>query len=196
MTAGFRRAAVIATLIIAVYASVRQLYHPALAALHSALEQRFNRAHLQDHDQIAGIVVLGGGPARFYEAARLGARFPGVPVILSGADRSEQAAAESKVALAGRLVIDPRPKNTFENALYSKEFARGKSSQRWILVTSAIHMPRAMGAFRAVGFAVEPWPVFDRAPRGEEQEASVLHEIAGLIAYRILGRSRSLYPAP
>ena len=36
---------------------------------------------------------------------------------------------------------------------------RRKSGERWLLVTSAFHMPRSVGLFRKAGFAVEPYPV-------------------------------------
>ena len=50
--------------------------------------------------------------------------------------------------------MDRRPKNSFENALFSKELATPKPGHRWMLVTPAIHVPRAMGAFRTVGLAL------------------------------------------
>ncbi len=75
-------------------------------------------------------------------------------MILSGSAEGEQAAAESEAGLAGRLVVDPRPKNTFENALFSKELAKPKPGRRWTLATSATHVPRAMGAFRTFGLAL------------------------------------------
>jgi uncharacterized SAM-binding protein YcdF (DUF218 family) len=93
------------------------------------------------------------------------------------------------------VVIDTRPKNTFENALFSKELTKARVGQRWILVTSAYHMPRAIGAFRAAGFQVEPWPVPESASR-DQKAALLFHEIAGLIVYRILGRSEAFYPGP
>jgi uncharacterized SAM-binding protein YcdF (DUF218 family) len=39
------------------------------------------------------------------------------------------------------------------------QLAAPKPGERWLLVTSAYHMPRAVGLFRKVGFAVEPYPV-------------------------------------
>jgi uncharacterized SAM-binding protein YcdF (DUF218 family) len=170
-----------------------RFYDPAIELAYARLEHRFSQTLLQDHDRIAGFIVLGGTPGRIEEAAKLAARFQGVPVIVSG-DR-EQVAANANAALAGRFVMDPRPKNTFENALYSKELANARTGERWILVTSAFHMPRAIGAFRAVGFAVEPWPVPENTSR-TEKEAWLFHEIVGLVVYRILGRSQAFYPGP
>lgn len=177
------------------FALAWRFFDPAIDAVYTALVQRFGRAPLQDRDRIAGIVVLGGAPGRIEAAAELAARFQRVPVIVSGAGKSEQAAVIAKAALADRAVMDRWPKNTFENALFSKELAKARPGERWILVTSAVHMPRAIGAFRAVGFEVEPWPVPESAPR-DQKAALLLHEIAGLFVYRILGRSAAFYPGP
>jgi uncharacterized SAM-binding protein YcdF (DUF218 family) len=177
------------------FASAPRLASTAITTFEATLKERFGRVALQDHDQIAGIVVLGGELARIQEATTLAARFPEAKVLLSGAGEEEETFASAEATLAGRLQLDRRPKNTFENAVFSRELARARPGERWILVTSAIHMPRAMGAFRAVGFNVEPWPVLgDPAPEGIRTD--VLHEIAGLLTYRLLGRSQDFYPGP
>ena len=58
-----------------------------------------------------------------------------------------------------RLLREREARDTWENAAKSKALVGPKPGERWLLVTSASHMPRAMGAFRKAGFAVEPWPV-------------------------------------
>ena len=50
-------------------------------------------------------------------------------------------------------------RNTYENAVFSKALVAPKPGEHWMLVTSAYHMPRSVGLFRKVGFAVEPYPV-------------------------------------
>ena len=69
-----------------------------------------------------------------------------------------------------RLILEAKSRDTYENAALLKEefdprgeFGPGK---RWLLITSAYHMPRAIGAFRQAGFNVEPWPV-DYRTRGQ-----------------------------
>ena len=82
-------------------------------------------------------------------------------------------------------------------------------SARWVLITSAFHMPRSMGAFRKAGFIVEPWPVdyrtrgaadltrpFDKVSEGLRRVDMAVHEWVGLVAYRLAGRSPELFPAP
>jgi uncharacterized SAM-binding protein YcdF (DUF218 family) len=68
--------------------------------------------------------------------------------------------------------------------------------QSWVLVTSALHMPRAIGAFQAVGFPVHPWPVIDTPAGGKPLSDRVWHEVLGLLGYWALGRSASPYPRP
>jgi uncharacterized SAM-binding protein YcdF (DUF218 family) len=75
-------------------------------------------------------------------------------------------------------------------------------------VTSAFHMPRSVGVFRKAGWSVLPYPVDYRvAPihlrrpgleleSGLKQAQLALHEWVGLVAYRLMGRTDSLYPAP
>jgi uncharacterized SAM-binding protein YcdF (DUF218 family) len=67
-------------------------------------------------------------------------------------------------------------------------------SDRWLLLTAASHMPRAIGAFRKAGFEVEPWPVCDLALSGAPLTDVPLHEWLGLFAYWALGRTNALFP--
>jgi len=76
-------------------------------------------------------------------------------------------------------------------------------------VTSAYHMPRSIGAFRRVGFAVEAYPV-DYRTRGIEDLARpfpslgeglrrgdiAMREWIGLLMYRLAGRTNELFPGP
>jgi DUF218 domain len=45
----------------------------------------------------------------------------------------------------------------------TKAIVEPKRGDRWLLVTSAYHMPRAIGVFRKAGFPVEPYPVSSKA---------------------------------
>ena len=58
-----------------------------------------------------------------------------------------------------RVIVERKSRNTIENAAFSKELVEPKPGERWLLVTSGYHMPRAIGVFRHVGFAVEAYPV-------------------------------------
>jgi uncharacterized SAM-binding protein YcdF (DUF218 family) len=164
------------------------------AMLVAPLEHRFERAEILDAEGITGVIALGGGFERIREAGRLARRYPHLRVFVSGPRLVD-------LKLLGpdidpfRVVIETHSRNTHENAVFAKAALRPKPSERWLLITSASHMPRAMGAFRQNSIPVEPWPVYDRW--GSKPLYVVAeHEWLGLIAYRLLGRSSALFPAP
>ena len=43
------------------------------------------------------------------------------------------------------MMFENRSRNTFENAAFTKELIKPQAGEDWLLVTSAYHMPRAMG---------------------------------------------------
>ena len=106
--------------------------------------------------------------------------------------------------------MERRSRNTLENAEFSRALAAPKPGERWLLVTSAYHMPRSVGLFRKVGFAVEPYPVDWRVGgRGDLAEVhgarcgeglgrvdTGVREWMGLIAYRATGKIDGLLPGP
>jgi len=207
-------------------------FSPAAKLIARPLEDRFPQQSLDDR-RIDGIIVLGGaigfgrGQVAFNEAARMTAgieiakRHPSARLVFTGGDgsllegdgRSEADAAEAFFRLAGiegeRLVMERRSRNTRENALFTREMIAPKPGERWLLITSAFHMPRAIGCFRAVGLDLEAFPVDYRT----EGDASDLHpfrhmangmqltdlavkEWVGLLAYRLAGYTPELLPRP
>jgi uncharacterized SAM-binding protein YcdF (DUF218 family) len=84
-----------------------------------------------------------------------------------------------------------------------------KPGERWLLVTSAFHMPRSVGLFRNAGFPVEAYPVDWRVGQrgdllafsnlsldGLWRTDSAVREWMGLIAYRATGKIGELLPGP
>jgi uncharacterized SAM-binding protein YcdF (DUF218 family) len=61
------------------------------------------------------------------------------------------------------VVVEPHARNTHENAVESQRIAREHGWTRLLVVTSAFHMSRALGCFRAIGLAVDTLPVDYRA---------------------------------
>jgi uncharacterized SAM-binding protein YcdF (DUF218 family) len=168
--------------------------------------------------------ALNEAAERLVEAAVLARRFPEAKIAFSGGDAgffyqagTEADGAESLLTALGvprdRLILEAESRDTYENAVFLKqeltrqgELGPGK---RWVLVTSAYHMPRAIGAFRAAGFDVEAWPVdyrtrgkadrtrfFDKVSEGLRRVDAATREWAGLLAYWLSGRSDALFPAP
>lgn len=175
---------------------VPSLTQSSLMRLKTPLETRFSASALGPTDQIAGVIALGGSPARVREAARIASLYPGSKLIVTGASERDYAAAQTFGLQPNHIIREPYARNTFENALFSKRLANPRPGQRWILVTSAIHMPRAMGVFSALDFDVEPWPIFDGDGPGPSVAPVVQHEILGLVLYRVLGRTKELFPSP
>jgi uncharacterized SAM-binding protein YcdF (DUF218 family) len=165
-----------------------------------------------------GVPVVRGAPDRVLAAAALALRYPKMRIIFTGgsgnlisteAKEGDYAAAlfDSLGIAKGRLEIDARARNTLENAEFAKAIAAPKPGERWLLVTSAFHMPRSVGLFRKVGFAVEPYPVdwrvgdrtdlFTFRVFGVEGLANVdtgIREWIGLAAYRISGKASEFFP--
>ena len=109
-----------------------------------------------------------------------------------------------------RLILEDKSRNTVENAVFTRRLVDPKPGERWLLVTSAWHMPRAMGVFRKAGFQVEAFPVdflsagkpadyvrpYRKAARGLDIADDAFKEWAGLLAYYLAGYSDALFPGP
>jgi uncharacterized SAM-binding protein YcdF (DUF218 family) len=99
------------------------------------------------------------------------------------------------------LMVEGRSRNTYENAVESAEIWRREGFKSALLVTSAVHMRRALAVFRKAGFAVEPAatdflsahpvPPFPLSllPRAESlsDTTNVVKELLGLLVYRWRG---------
>jgi uncharacterized SAM-binding protein YcdF (DUF218 family) len=208
---------------------------PVGSAMIALLEDRFSVV-AKVEGRLDGIVVLGGtvnqfvsayrgqpaltdGAERLTEAVGLARRFPDARVVFSGGsgivarqDLKEAEVARTFFAQMGvdpaRLTFESQSRNTYENAVFTRDQVGPKPGERWLLVTSATHMPRAMGCFRAAGWTVEAYPVdFSTAGMGNlgpsfdmtgglESLSAALREYMALAVYRVLGRTKSLFPAP
>lgn len=196
------------------------------------MESRFEAA--VPNGKPYGIIVLGGGLSasaanqtsayhvgesgdRLIHGLELRRRYPDARLIYSGGLGSlsqsgdpETLAAQALVeALYGDTVaieFESNSRNTWQNAQYVAELIGEDRQRPWLLVTSAFHMPRAMGCFRQAGVNVFPAPADFRADvlqapyltgnvAGQFLKLSVLvKEIFGLVAYRLTGRTNTLFP--
>ena len=107
-----------------------------------------------------------------------------------------------------RIYMDSRPQTTSEDAVYTAAVLKPKPSERWLLVTSALHMPRSVGCFRTAGFQVVPVPVEFRTVESHPFYAfapgspalnrldTAAKEWIGLVAYRLMGKTDALFPGP
>jgi uncharacterized SAM-binding protein YcdF (DUF218 family) len=200
------------------------------------LEQRFPPWDAS-HGRPDGILVLGGAIAperseargfavftdsadRIIATAELAHRYPNARIVFSGGSASlisgdareaDYAAAvfESLGVAKERLTMERGSRNTLENAEFSKALVAPKDGERWLLVTSAFHMPRSIGLFRKAGFKVEPYPVdwrtgdrTDLWKFGTRLDGGLarldigIREWIGLAAYWITGKTSEFFPGP
>jgi uncharacterized SAM-binding protein YcdF (DUF218 family) len=160
------------------------------------IQSRFPRADLSGGPAIAGFIALGGGAGRAEEAVALGLRHREAKVVMTG---REALAADDFLEMGiprSRVRIETTATNTYENALHTARMLGPEKAGRWILVTSASHMPRAIGCFRKAGFTVEPWPVPDRIKDWRERLHRAAHEWTGMLVYWLEGRTDALFPSP
>jgi uncharacterized SAM-binding protein YcdF (DUF218 family) len=157
-----------------------------------------------------GIIILLGGAGTGI-AAKLGRDYPEVRLTFCGLEAGSKSLIERLADFGvdpSRISIESQSRTTFEDAFYSAALLKPKSSERWLLVTAAMHMPRAVGCFRVAGFQVEAYPV-EFTTRGRSNPFSfatgssaliqldrAAKEWIGLIAYRLMGKTHALFPGP
>lgn len=201
----------------------------------SPLEARFPQPTLPQ--SVDGIIVLGGAidPVRSEDRqqlvtngsverllafADLARRYPNAKLIFTGGTGSvvdsKSREADWLIRLLpilgpaeSRVMLERELRNTFENAAYSKALAKPAPGEAWVLITSAVHMPRSVGVFRAQAWPVIAYPVdyqtlarpiaggfeFDFL-HGLSAMDAVAYEWIGLIYYYARGWSDALYPKP
>jgi uncharacterized SAM-binding protein YcdF (DUF218 family) len=108
-----------------------------------------------------------------------------------------------------RVLMESVSRNTYENAVYTEALLQERGLPgNVILVTSAFHMPRAMGCFRQAGLDPLPYPVDFRSRWGTYDPLSLspkvddlkwsstaIREYVGRLMYRLQGYITSV-PGP
>jgi len=199
------------------------------------LEARFPQPVLPP--RITGIVLLSGAErpaaslvyqepqlnlaaARYTATLRLAAQHPEARVVFSGGPLDDvdlghlggQTAVAKEILLnvgldPARLTFEEMSRDTCDNATNTRALVRPQPGETWVVVTSAMHVPRAIACFRAVGWNVVPKPadyhvVLGLWRTGSFEAAdnlalmdSALHEWIGLVYYRLSGRTKELFPS-
>ena len=183
-----------------------------IIVLGGAIDPSLSRAH--------GETALSGNAERMTAIAKLARAYPKARIVYSGGDASLFGDAGARPIISMPLLESfgvprervscwrRRSRNTFENALFSKALVKPKPGERWLLVTSAQHMPRAIGCFRRVGFAgrglsgglahacrAGNLSLSLQFARGLRPDGAV-HEWLGLLVYWLTGRTSELFPGP
>jgi uncharacterized SAM-binding protein YcdF (DUF218 family) len=213
---------------------------PIGAWLLSPIENRFPLPELPE--RVDGVVMLGDAVEIHASAGRnqtalneaaervttlieLGRRYPearlvvtgGIGRVVGGPLNPAQALKSfyrQQAFDVDRILFEDQSRNTIENAVLTRQLVQPKPGERWILVTSAYHMPRSVGVFRQAGWPVIAYPV-DYRTTGQTDRWTLLDRLAqpsvsdalfeldlavkawaGLLAYRLMGRTSALFPAP
>jgi uncharacterized SAM-binding protein YcdF (DUF218 family) len=185
---------------------------------------------------VEGIIVLGGvvdqfiskdrgSPAingaveRLTAFADLAKKYPQARLVFSGGSGVlfGQSLKEAhfvgpifhKLGIAvDRIHYEDQSRNTAENAVLTKRVVKPSDGGQWIVITSAFHMPRAIGTFRQAGWQAIPYPVDYRRTFGGRRGvrfnfrggmsglAVGLHEWLGLTFYWFTGRTNEFFPGP
>ena len=182
-----------------------------IVVLGGNISPKFSRDH--------GEPALGNDAARIVAMAKLARSYPNARIVYSGGDASLlgnqppeadflRPLLDSFGIARERVLLEARSRNTAENAAFTKNLVQPRPGERWLLVTSAQHIPRAIGCFRRVGFPIEAYPVGWRAgqksdlmttktfSKGLVRFDSAVYEWIGLLAYWIAGKTTELLPSP
>lgn len=167
-----------------------------------------------------GVMAVNESAERLIETVRLAKLSPEADVIFTGGaggilldfDPAGSMVRDYLVDVGieeKRILIESASRNTWENAVRVREMFDEPLTGRYLLVTAAWHMPRAVGVFRKAGFEILPWPVdfrtadeadklrpFGQVWAGLERSDQAIKEYAGLLAYWLTGRTSELFPGP
>ncbi len=225
----FRKVRCAAACIVVAIAVLVVCGNPSLSfALHARHERAYLPGPLQDYPNVDAIIVLGGalspplpprtstdlsGAAdRILHGVRLYRAGKAATIVLSGGNVFPQPGFEAESFYTAQLmeewgvprsaiVIERRSRNTYENAVYSKAIMREKGFEKVLLVTSALHMPRALAVFRSAGIDAiaaptdynivkrnQPW-ILEWFPTLSAMDAltDVFREHLGILVYRYRG---------
>ncbi|NBX66874.1 MAG: YdcF family protein [Proteobacteria bacterium] len=166
-----------------------------------------------DMGTLRGIPQLEASADRLFAFTDMAQRYPYAKLIFtSGIGKLEQTGTPEgqlikpmlermRAYTRTRLVIEDKSKNTWENATLTKELLKPKPGQTWLLITSAWHMPRALGVFRAAGwdgvigvpsdYLTQPG---DNVPfkanflNNLNLANTAIREVAGTMFYALMGR--------
>jgi uncharacterized SAM-binding protein YcdF (DUF218 family) len=161
-------------------------FPPVARSIYGSLEARYPPVEIGKLPNADAIVLLGGalrlpvpprqdfelteGSSRVRYAAKLFQAGKAKRLVLSGGNVFEQRrgiqgeahymrAFLAELGVPGDVILlEDRSRTTWENAVETRRILERQGLKRVLLVTSAAHMPRALGSFRAAGVDAIPAP--------------------------------------
>lgn len=168
--------------------------------------------------QTRGVIVMNGAGERVVETMILAHRYPQAKILLSGFSGSLTPTGQSEAELTLRILqdngiapdrvfLEDQSRNTFQNAVNTVQMIGDRPADKWVLVTSAYHMARAMGCFAQQGWVPRayttdyttehPQPLgITLLGDGMGPLNAITHEAIGLFAYWLTDRTATFFPAP
>ena len=183
-------------------------------------------------ENVDGILILGGATnpfltdqfnqinlnnssERLIESIKLIKKYNNAKVVFSGGLGSIEYPKLSHAKVAERfftelglpinkIKFEYKSRNTYENILFSKKIVKPKQNEKWILITSAFHMNRAMFIGEKNNWNFIPYAVDFRQPKkihlipnlnfmeNISQLQLGAHEWIGLVSYYFMGRTKRI----
>ena len=166
----------------------------------------------KEYDQIS----LNGAVERLTESIQLMKKYPKAKVFFAGGsgyvehpdlNHSDVAKKfyESLDVNTKNIFFDKKSRNTYENIVFAKKKFNPNINEKWILVTSAFHLKRAISVGEKLGWELIPYATDYKLGKkfrwklstnifynlGSLQNSS--HEWVGIISYYLMGRSSKIF---
>lgn len=160
---------------------------------------------------------LGDGAERYFAFIRLVRTYPDAQAVFTGGSgeitqQNLKSTLTAKLLLKeqgldiSRIIFESESRNTYENALFTHRIIKPSPEEKWILITSASHMPRSVGIFSKIGWKVIPFSVDHQTDRTTLFRLTInfsgnlntlknaIREWTGLVAYYITGKTDCFFP--
>ena len=153
-------------------------------------------------------VSVNGSAERLIESVKIIKEFKNSIIIFSGGLGHAESAKffYKKMGInTDRIIFEKKSRNTYENIIFSKDIANPKNNEKWLLITSASHMKRAIQIGLKNDWDFIPYAVDFKTRKKFKFKPSfnfllnlnsfhhASHEWLGLISYYFMGRTSKIF---
>lgn len=173
----------------------------------------------RDASRTHGVASMHAGVLQLLTAAALLRTHPEAQLYFSGGGASLTVTHPTEAEIARVLLVEmnadmsrvhfeDKSRNTWENLVFTKQLADPRPGQNWLLVISALHMPRSIGIAREIGWPMIAYPTdYTTSRLGPVANMlmtvntlaeldSAWREWVGLAGYYLTGKTNALFPGP